>query len=244
MTRGKYSRTGFALGMIALATLAGCGKKVPLATSGPVRVVDATELPPPGTREGVIDSAGYMIGVSDKLIVDVVGFEQISQRRVLVDGSGRIDIPLAGSIVAAGRTPSQLSAQIAQRLRAAYVRNPEVSVNVEEAVSRVVTVEGQVAQPGNYPIINDMTLMRSVAAARGLSEFADIEDVVVFRTVNGQRMAALYNLGAIRRGYYADPAIYSQDIVVVGNSESRRIFRDILTASPLLVGPLVAILSN
>jgi polysaccharide biosynthesis/export protein len=68
--------------------------------------------------------------------------------------------------------------------------------------------------------------------------------VVVFRTVNGQRMAALYDLSAIRRGAYPDPRIYAQDVIIVGNSPSRRIFSRLVEASTLLTGPLIAILNT
>jgi polysaccharide export outer membrane protein len=83
-----------------------------------------------------------------------------------------------------------------------------------------------------------------VATAKGADEYAKIEDVVVFRTVSGRRMAALYNLGAIRRGVYDDPRIYPNDLIVVGESQSRRMFKDILQVAPLLAGPLVLLLQN
>jgi polysaccharide biosynthesis/export protein len=89
-----------------------------------------------------------------------------------------------------------------------------------------------------------MTLMRAVATAKGTAEFAKLDDVVVFRTVKSQKMAALYNLKAIRRGYYDDPEVFANDVVVVGNSSARKIFKDALQIAPLLVTPLVYILSN
>jgi polysaccharide export outer membrane protein len=89
-----------------------------------------------------------------------------------------------------------------------------------------------------------MTLLRAVAKARGTTEFAKLDDVVIFRRVSGQQMAALYNLKRIRDGVYLDPEIFANDVVVVGNSRARRIFRDILQASPILSAPLVAILNN
>jgi polysaccharide export outer membrane protein len=87
-----------------------------------------------------------------------------------------------------------------------------------------------------------MTLMRAIATAKGLDEFANQSDVVVFRTVEGQKLAALYNLKAIRRGAYEDPEIFANDVVVVGDSSARRLFRDIIQASPLLTTPLIVAL--
>jgi polysaccharide biosynthesis/export protein len=133
---------------------------------------------------------------------------------------------------------------LARRLAGNYVRDPQVTVNLEETVSQVVTVDGQVTRPGLYPVIGRMTLMRAVANAGGTAEFARLDDVVVFRTVAGQRYAALYNLRAIRRGVYADPEIFANDIVVVGDSQARRIFRDILQAAPLITTPIIALVQN
>ena len=149
-----------------------------------------------------------------------------------------------GSFEAAGKTPREIATGLEAALRGQFVRNPQVRVNLEETVSQVVTVDGQVREPGLYPVVGRMTLMQGVATARGLTEFAKIEDVVIFRESEGQRYAALYNLGAIRRGIYTDPEIYAGDVVVVGESNSRRLFRDILAATPLLTAPIIAVLQN
>jgi polysaccharide export outer membrane protein len=84
--------------------------------------------------------------------------------------------------------------------------------------------------------------MRAVASARGLSEYARAEEVVILRTVDGRRMAGLYSIAAIRRGAYEDPAIYANDVIVVGDSPQRRLFRDVVSLAPLLAAPLVAVL--
>ena len=57
-------------------------------------------------------------------------------------------------------------------------------------------------------------------------------------------MAGLYSVAAIRRGLYDDPALYANDVVVVGDSPQRRMFRDIVSLSPLIASPIVAILRN
>ena len=68
--------------------------------------------------------------------------------------------------------------------------------------------------------------------------------MVVLRTVNGQRMAALFDLRAIQLGAYDDPEIYANDIVVVSEDRARRLFRDALQSAGLLLTPLVALLGN
>lgn len=229
----------------AALLLTACGSPPPqLAVNGQVTVADMAALPAP---TGVVDDPAadtYVIGPLDKVIVDVFGFESLTNRRFQVDASGFISIPLGGAVQVGGLTLEQAERRIEQQLRTAYVRNPQVSVNLEETNSRFVTVDGQVGVPGNYPLLNGMTLMRAVAAARGAGEFARLEDVVVFRAVQGRQMAALYDLSAIRRGAYADPRVYANDVIVVGDSPGRRLLRDLVPAGTLLTGPLIAVLNN
>jgi polysaccharide export outer membrane protein len=88
-----------------------------------------------------------------------------------------------------------------------------------------------------------MTLQRAIARAKGVTDYAS-SDVVVFRTVGDQRMAALYSLRAIQNGAYPDPDIYADDIVVVGDSPGRRLFQNVLQVLPLAITPLVALLQR
>ena len=188
-------------------------------------------------------TGAYAIGALDKLTVTVFGIDDLGAK-AQVDASGRVAVPLAGSIEAAGMTPEALGREIERRLRARYVRDPHVTVNVDEALSQVVTIDGQVREPGLYPVVGNMTLLKAVATAKGPTEFAKLDDVVIFRTVGSQRLAALYNLGAIRRGVYADPAIYPNDVVVVGDSNGRRMFKDFLQLVPLLTTPIIIALQR
>jgi len=55
-------------------------------------------------------------------------------------------------------------------------------------------------------------------------------------------MAGLYNMTEIRRGAYDDPLIYANDVIIVGDSPQRRRFRDLVSLSPLIAAPLIAIL--
>ncbi|WP_334656760.1 polysaccharide biosynthesis/export family protein [Sphingomonas panaciterrae] len=198
-------------------------------------------LPPPDRGDLTAGDRPALIGPLDTIQVDVFNVSALS-REMQVDASGRIAMPLAGTIDARGRTAAELADAIETALRQRYVRNPEVIVNIKNSVSQVATIDGQVNDPGLYPVTNQMTLMRIIASARGMSEFARQEEVVILRTVGDRRMAGLYDVAAIRRGAYPDPAIYANDVIIVGDSPQRRLFRDIISASPLLVAPLIAIL--
>jgi polysaccharide export outer membrane protein len=230
--------------ILSAALIASCATRAPPLQSGPhLTLAPGGVLPPPSGQTAGSSERAYRIGSFDKLAINVFGVPELSMT-VQADASGRISLPLAGVVEAAGHTPEELATEIAGRLRTRYIRDPQVTVNLEETVSQVVTIDGQVGQPGLYPVVGRMTLMRAIATARGTTEFARLSDVVVFRTVGEQRYAALYNLQAIRRGTYPDPEIYADDVVVVGDSPARRLFRDILQAAPLLLTPVVAILQN
>ena len=242
-------RLFFALGFSVL--LGACVHKMPLgqnpryAGSGQTVTVSSSGiLPPPKPTDLFEQDRPYLIGPFDKLVIDVFGIDDLSKKEVQTDAGGRISFPLAGIIEAAGKTPGDVEKIIEERLRGRYVRDPQVTVNLKETVSQVITVDGQVKEPGLYPVVGRMTLMRAVATAKGGAEFAKLDDVVIFRTVGGQRMAALYNLSAIRRGYYEDPEVFANDVVVVGDSPARRIFKDFLQAIPALSTPLVVLLQR
>lgn len=229
--------------ILLLAAHAGTSAKN-LGGDPSVKVVQSGTLPVPDRADVVGEDRPYLIGPFDKLIIDVFGIEELAAREVQTDASGRISFPLAGVVEAAGRTPAEVEQILEQRLRAAYVRNPQVTVNLKETVSQVVTVDGEVKEPGLYPVVGRMTLMRAVATAKGVTEYSKLDDVVIFRTVKGQKMAGLYNLKAIRRGAYEDPEVFANDVVVVGDSSGRRLFKDGLQVLPALLTPLIYILSN
>jgi polysaccharide export outer membrane protein len=119
-----------------------------------------------------------------------------------------------------------------------------VTINMKKTQSQTVTVAGDVKEPGIFPLVGDMTLLRAIAAAKGTTDTSKLDNVVLFRTVNGQRMAALYNVKMIRKGNYEDPRIYANDLVVVDDSRARRIFKDFLQLAPLLSSPLIIALQN
>ena len=229
-------------GFVALCALflGACATSAPKLGGDPgLRIVQASELPPPDRSDLTAEVQPYLVGPFDRLTIDVFGIEGLAAREIQVDASGRISFPLAGVIEVTGQTPGEIESLITQRLRAAYVRDPQVTVNLKETVSQVVTVEGQVKKPGLYPVLGKMTLLRAIAKAEGTDEFSRLNDVVVFRTSQGLRLAALYDISAIRRGVYADPQIYANDVIVVGESRARRLFKDVLAALPALVTPLI-----
>ena len=228
--------------LLLAAALASCGGRAKIVSTERLTVVsDATALPAPERQDLVSPDRLALIGPLDILAVDVFGVPDFT-RQVQVDAGGRIAMPLIGTIDAGGQTAGELASTIAAALRGRFVRNPNVTVNIVSSVSQVVTVDGQVVEPGLYPVTNQTTLLRAIASAKGMTEFARRNEVVILRRVQGRNMAALYDIGAIRRGAYEDPFVYANDVIVVGDSPQRRLFKDLISVTPLLAAPLVAIL--
>jgi polysaccharide export outer membrane protein len=218
--------------------LAGCAQDTGLRAG----LVSQTDLPPPSSADLVSATTPYRVGPLDRLTITVFSAPDLSGS-FQTDAAGKLSLPLIGEMQAAGETPTDLAAKIAQRLRGNYVRDPQVTVNLEESSRQTFTVDGQVTQPGSYPIAGNMSLMRAIATAKGASEYARLEEVVVFRTVDGKSMAALYDLEAIRRGQYADPRIYPNDVIIVGDSKERRRIQQLMQASPFLT-PVILVLER
>jgi len=227
--------------LVTVIALTACGS-APIVSTPAVAVTNASELPPPSDADQIAGLRRTLIGPQDKLQIDVWGVPDLS-RMVQVDSGGTISVPLAGRIQVAGMEPDDVAEVLRARL-VRYVKNPVVSVNVQEALSRTLTVDGQVKEPGNYPVMNNMTLIRAVAAAKGEENLANSSEVVIFRTVAGKHMAAVYNLGAIRRGVYEDPLVYANDTIVVGESAKKRMMQYAVQIGPALVTPLIYILTR
>lgn len=229
------------LATIGLATLSACASGPPVIGGAPgLEVLATAEMPPPLAGDAALNALPSYLGPADLVTVTVAGVDWLTDRELRIDASGELSFPLAGPVVAAGLTPRELELLLTDRLVSnGQMVAPQVSVNVMESLSRSVTIEGEVARPGIYPVTSRITLLQAIALGQGTEEFSALDEVVVFRTVAGQRYAALYNLEAIRLGAYPDPSIYPNDIVMVGEESSRRVFKDILSVVPLFTSPLV-----
>lgn len=175
----------------------------------------------------------YRITPGDVVSLSVFGEPDLTFQKLPVDDAGFIQVPLAGSVHVAPLTPAEASTLIATKLGARFLRNPEVTLNVIEQPGQTVTVEGQVMKAGTYPIDSQTTLLGAIALAQSPSRIAKLDEVVIFRTLNNQRMAARFHLGRIRAGQDPDPQILGGDVVVVGFSQAKSLYRDMLQAAPI-----------
>lgn len=185
-------------------------------------------------EEVAAPSAEYRIGVGDKLDVRVFQVADLSFEELVVDTSGNINLPLIGTVLSAGRTADEMSTDIAGRLAAQYLRNPQVTVTVREAASQKITVDGAVAKPGVYEMRGSTSLLQAVAMAEGPTRVADLTKVAVFRSIDGRRSVAVFDLSAIRHGRASDPQVLGDDVIVVDTSRLGSALRDVVVALPAL----------
>ncbi|HEX4854365.1 polysaccharide biosynthesis/export family protein [Arenimonas sp.] len=222
------------------AALVACGTSssgsVRAGTTKAVTTTDSLAAPDTTAESGAFTGVSdYRIGALDMLQITVFQLDDLD-REVRVNTSGMVSLPLIGAVQAGGKTVSELEALIASKLSETYLQNPQVSVFVKEFTSQRVTVEGAVRKPGIFPITGRTTLLQAVAMSEGLDPLADPSSVVVFRTIEGQRMAALFDLRAIRAGDAEDPLIYGEDIIVVDQSGGKTAIKSITDALRGIVG--------
>ena len=213
--------------LVPALLLAACSGPRPVLPMG----ADAYRVIPASTAAVTRD---YRIGALDELGITVFREPELSLEKLKVDASGNLLFPLIGAVHAAGKTTEELSTEIARRLDARYLRNPQVTVTVASSVSQRVTVEGSVTEPGVYEIAGNTTLLEAVARAKSPTATAKLNQVIVFRMADGQRTGAVFDLRRIRAGLDPDPQILGGDTVVVGFSQVRGAFRDFLSTTPLL----------
>jgi polysaccharide export outer membrane protein len=209
---------------LALAACAGRGGPVPYEPSN---------FGKPDVETVTVAEGPSRLGALDKVRVNVFQVAELSGE-FQVDRAGMIDFPLIGAVEAQGKTADELKSVLAARLGDKYLRNPNVQVAITEQTTQSITVDGSVKDPGVFAIKGTTTLMKAVAMAKGASEDAKVHRVIIFRTINGERMAGAFDLGAIRRAQALDPPIYGNDIVIVDGSKAQKMFKDLMSTIPLL----------
>jgi polysaccharide export outer membrane protein len=123
--------------------------------------------------------APYHLDAGDKLRVVVYGQEGLTNTYA-IDAGGAITMPLIGAVPARGRTPAGLAAEISAKLRNGYIRDPSVAVEVE--TYRPFFILGEVAAPGQYPYVPNMSVESAVAIAGGFSPRAKRDSVTLTHT--------------------------------------------------------------
>jgi len=179
---------------------------------------------------GVAGAAGpgvegsYRINPGDGLEVFVWGEDRM-QREVRVLPDGKFSFPLAGTLVAQGRTSEELAAEIRQRIAGQYrSAAPEVTVSVKSTDGNRFYVVGKVRSPGSYSIGRDVNILQALSMAGGPADFADVDNAVLVsegpgtQSVTRVRLSeALKGARSLKPGPQAQPlpVLRAGDVLVV-----------------------------
>jgi polysaccharide export outer membrane protein len=142
-------------------------------TVAPMRASAQPVIPVPSSP-----NPPYLLDTGDKLRVVVFGQDGLTNS-YFVDAAGQVTIPLIGAVTARGLTTQQLARSVAAKLRAGFIREPYVAIEVE--TYRPFFILGEVLQPGQYPYVPNMTVETAVAIAGGFTPRAYRYDVKLDR---------------------------------------------------------------
>lgn len=126
----------------------------------------------------------YQLGSGDRLRITVFGEDDLSGE-FEIDGSGRISMPLVGSVAAGSQTLKQLENRIIAMLKDGYMRDPRVSIDVLNY--RPFYIIGEVNTPGSYPYRSGLSVLTAVAMGGGYTFRADEDDIIIIRGNDPER---------------------------------------------------------
>lgn len=176
-------------------------------------------------------AADYRIGDDDELAISVYGDTDLSKTQLVRPG-GKIAFPLVGEIMASGRTPEELSREIAQRLTP-YVKNPRVTVIISKFNSRRLSVLGEVKTPGIVGYSSDITLLEAVSRGGGLTEDADLLGALLVR---GGEIEPVDFYALFKRGDMSQNAVMKAgDAVLIPSVKDKKVLVLGQVTKPLVV---------
>jgi polysaccharide export outer membrane protein len=177
---------------------------LPGATTAPVKDAQETLL-----RDAYIVQPGDVLSIS-------VWKEKDLQSEVAVRPDGGINFPLAGEIVAAGKTIDQLKTDIAAKL-AKYVPDPVVTAAVKQSQGNKIYVVGKVNKPGEFASNRTIDVMQALSMAGGPNPYAAVNKIKILRRVNGELKSIPFKYSRVEKGEDLEQNIILQggDVVVV-----------------------------
>ena len=157
----------------------------------------------------------YKIGPQDMLRIDVWKEPDVS-RVVPVRPDGKITLPLLNDVQAAGLTPVQLAAKIADGLKK-YITSPQVTVGVTEINSRRIFVTGEVTRAGAFPLLPNMTVLQALSSSGGFTQFARLKNIYILRMEDGKQVKHAFNYKDAVSGKHPEQNIILEggDVIVV-----------------------------
>ncbi len=197
------------IGLVSALALSGCMASGPYAP-GPVASSDLDTMayqramPAAYAATPAVSEPGYKLDAGDRLRIVVYGQDGLSNTYT-VDAGGSITMPLIGAVSARGLTPADLAKAIAAKLRNGYIREPYVAAEVD--AYRPFYILGEVAAPGQYPYVPNMTVESAVAIAGGFSPRAQ---------KSGAQLTRSNEAGSVRANVPLETPLAPGDTVVIG----------------------------
>ena len=189
---------------------------LPANTKPDAPVTVASINQPVNTETNKPHDDSFVIGANDVLAINVWKEPDVS-RSVPVRSDGKISLPLAGEVQAAGLTPLKLEQDIAGKLQS-FISEPEVTVIVQQINSQKFNILGMVSKPGSYSLANSSTVLDAIAAAGGFRDFAKQKSIYVLRhNPNGTEARLPFNYKDVVKGKNPDQNIKLQpnDTIVI-----------------------------
>ncbi len=178
----------------------------------------------------------YRIGEYDVLEIEVFQVEEL-RRKARVNSRGYVSVPLIGAVKVEGLTVEDAEQRIAQKLAENYLQDPHVSIFIEEYESQTFTVEGEVKDPGVFPIKGPTTLLQAIAMADGLDRLADTESIILFRTdKQGRTVGYIVDIDKLRLGEVQDPVLADEDMIIVPRANDKAMIENITRSLRGFVG--------
>ena len=162
-------------------------------------------------------SKSYKIGPRDTLEVTVFQEPELT-KSIQVSEVGTINFPLIGELEVAGMSARDIEQDLKKKLGPRFIRNPQVSVFVKDHFSQRITLEGAFSRPGLYHVEGGKSLLQVVAEFGGFADNAS-KEVLLFRKVDGKRLAGKFDFLAIREGTAEDPQLEAGDVLIAPTSD-------------------------
>jgi polysaccharide biosynthesis/export protein len=167
--------------------------------------------------------ATLRLGPEDIITVDVFDQPLYTRANITIPPNGRINYPLIGGIMVAGRTTDELEKEITERL-IEYIIDPKVTVSVTNVHSLKFLVVGDVNAPGVYEMPRRMTLTEGIARAGYFSKYGKRTDVTVLRNQPGSKPVPMkVNVKDIEKGMTEDIFLVPGDMIVVSGNALKTI---------------------
>ena len=186
--------------LMLLVFLAGC----------PVSAV----APPPSVVNLAKADEDTTLGPGDVFSVTVFGEKDLTGK-FLVSAQGTVDYPLIGRIKVQGKTPPAVGVLIKTNLAQGYLKNPHVSVFVDEYNSKKISVFGQVRKPGTFNYVNNMSIIEAITLAGGFTPMASKNKLTVTRVIKGKSARFTVPAEQIGEGTATNYLMRPGDIVFV-----------------------------